>query len=150
MSGFGQREIAASVFAHWAANYPLEVTTVYPATRVDVAALNEWLEIWVNSWQRGPQRTGGKEQIDVSVTVHCFVERTLDKGRVLELADGVTATLQHQQIVISDQTLSGVPTVGHLQMFETQTRTLTRPDADAGRHRMQHVVLTTGGMATQF
>lgn len=150
MSGFGNREITGSLFGHWAANYPLAVTTVYPATKVDVAGLSEWLEIWVNSWQRNPQRTGGKEQVDVSVTVHCFTDRTLDKGRIHELADGVKATLEHQQVSVTDQTLSGTPTVGHLQLFETQARTLTRVDADAGRHGMQHVVLTTGGLATEM
>ncbi|QDU42584.1 hypothetical protein Mal52_10470 [Symmachiella dynata] len=149
MSGFGQEALAGSLFAHWSDNFPLAVTTVYPGTQIDAAGQSEWLEIWINAWQRDPRRSAGKEQVDVSVTVHCFVERTLDKGRILELADATKSTLEHQQVSVTDQSLSDPPVVGHLQLFETQTRTMTRRDRDAGRHGLQHVVLVTSGVATE-
>lgn len=149
MSGFGQEAMAGSLFAHWSENFPLAVATVYPGTQIDAAGQSEWVEIWVNAWQRAPRRTAGKEQVDVSVTVHCFVERTLDKGRILELADAAKATLEHQQVAVTDQAVSGTPVVGHVQLFETQTQVLTRADREAGQHGLQHVVLTTAGLATE-
>ena len=150
MSGFGQKALAGSLFAYWGENFPLSVATVYPGTQIDAVGQSEWVEIWINAWQRDPRRSAGKEQVDVSVTVHCFVEPTLEKGRMLELADAAKATLEHQQVPVTDQSSSDAPVVGHLQLFETQTRTMTRQDRDAGRHGLQHVVLTTVGLATEL
>jgi len=150
VSGFGHETIAGSLFAHWAANFPLSVTTIYPGIQADTAGEEEWLEVWINSWRRNPRRTENLEQTVISVSAHAFVERSLDKGRVLELADAVKTTLEHQQVSVTDPSQSGTPVVGHVQLWESQSRVFTRLDHEAGRPHLQHVVVTTLGICTEI
>lgn len=146
---FKQELIAASLFSFWNDQFPLVVTTIYPGTKFDTAALNEWLDVSIDSWSRRPQRAGAFARIDLSLVVHVFVEQGLDKSRIYELADAVHSTISQTTIPLRDYDLSGTPVIGHATMSEPETRDLTRKDADALRHAMQHIVITCSGVAQQ-
>lgn len=142
--------IASSLFTHWADQFPLSVTTIYPGTKVDTTGLNEWLELSIEEWFRRPQRSGGKQVIDVSVVVHCFVKQGLDKSRLHELADAARSTISQKTIAIRDYDMSGTPVLGYLNMVEPNTRDRTRDAANALRHTMQHLEIRCLGFAQQI
>ena len=149
-SQFQQEFIAASLFKFWSDQFPLVVTTAYPGTRIDTAALTEWLEITIDGWSRRPQRSGAPERIGLSLSVHCFVKQSLDKSRIYELSDAVRSTISQQTISLRDYDTSGTPVIGYATLLEPETRDLTRLDTDSLRHAMQHFVITCAGIAQQI
>ena len=147
MAELRQEVIAASVFACWADQFPLPVSTVYPGTTLDTSALDEWLEIWMDAWSRRPQRASDAKLLELSLTVHCFVKPGLDKGRVQELADAARETLSGKTIELRDYEQSGSPLVGYALVFEPETRELTRNHAGGLQSGLQHLVVSWRGMA---
>lgn len=149
-SQFPHEDVTASLFVHWDDQFPLPVATIYPGTRVNTAALDEWIELWIDTWSRRPQRASAKELIDVSVTAHCFVKQGLDKSRVQELADAVRATISQKTIAVRDYDTSGSTVVGYATIFEAETRELTRNNLNSLQHSMQHLVVSCRGIAQEI
>jgi hypothetical protein len=139
--------VAAGVFSHWADQFPLPVTTVYPGTRIDTSGLTEWLEIGIDRWADRLLRGEDKATVELSVFVHVFVKPGVDKSRVFELADAVRQTLADQQITLHDHETSGTPVVGYATLSQAEIEDRTRRDTDAGRHGMQHVIVRVAGVA---
>ena len=147
MTELRQEVIAGSVFAYWADQFPLEVSTVYPGTALETSALDEWLEIWIDAWSLRPQRHADAVLLDLSLTVHCFVKPGLDKGRAHELADAARGTLSRTTIELRDHEQSGLPLVGYALVFEPETRALTRNHAGELQSGLQHLVVSWRGIA---
>ena len=141
------QHIAAGVFSHWADQFPLAVTTVYPGTRIDTTGLAEWLELGIDRWADRLLRAEDKATIELSVFVHVFVRPGLDKSRAWELADAARQTLADRTITIRDYETSGTPVVGYATLFEAEVEERSRRDADAGRHAMQHLIVRVTGVA---
>ena len=150
MTELRQEVIAGSVFAYWADQFPLEVSTVYPGTTLETSALEEWLEIWIDAWSRRPQRDSDALLLELSLTVHCFVKPGPDKGRVHELADAARGTLSRKTIEVRDHEQSGSPLVGYALVFEPETRELTRNHAGGLQSGLQHLVVSWRGIAQEM
>ena len=147
--GLKQEQVTGSVLAWWRDEFPLSVLTVWPGTAVETAGARAWIEIWVEEFARGPQRSGAPERMDLSISVHCFVEGSTDKGRVQEIADAVRETLSQRTIPIHDHDASGAPLVGYVRILEAETRELTRNQQASLQEGLQHVVVTWRGVAQQ-
>ena len=145
-----QKDIAGSLFSFWADQFPLTVTTIYPGTRIETVSLAEWMELWIETWSRRPQRGTNKQVLELAVSVHCFVKQGLDKSRIHELADAVRSTIAQQTIAIRDNAMSGTPVTGYLMLTEPQTHELTRNNIGSLQHAMQHLVITCRGVAQQI
>ena len=145
-----QKDIAGSLFSHWADQFPLSVTTIYPGTRIETVSLTEWLELWIETWSRRAQRTTNKQVLDLTVSVHCFVKQGLDKSRIYELADAVRQTIAQKTVPIRDTSLSGTPVTGYLTLTEPETHELTRNNIGSLQHAMQHLVITCRGIAQEI
>jgi|GEM_PF-4591967 len=139
--------IRANLFKHWSDSFPLAVTTVYPGMNVDNSSSSEWIEIAVENWSRKPQRTAGKQFLELVVVVHCFVKAGTDKGRILELADATRSTISQKTISLKDFDLSGEPTVGYLRLHETETRDRFLGLPSTHDQTLQHVSMSTKGFA---
>jgi hypothetical protein len=139
--------ITARVFTHWRDVFPLSVRTVYPGMRVDAVDLDEWVELWVDAWRKPVRRGIASDELDVSITVHCFSRHATDKGAVQRLVDAVRGTLGGAFIVVRDFLESGEPVVGWLMVLEPEARELTRVHAEELRGALHHVVVTFEGRA---
>jgi len=146
---FTQEDVGASLFAYWADQFPLAVSTVYPGTRVNTAALDEWIELWIDAWSRKPQRITSRQLIEVSLSAHIFVKQGTDKSRVHELADAARVTLSQQTVAVRDYEESGAPVVGYAKLFETEARDLTRNNLTSLQHSMQHLLVSCRGIAQE-
>ena len=149
-AAFTQEDVGASLFAYWADELPISVSTVYPGTRLNTAVLDEWIELWIDAWSRKPQRATSRQLIDLSISAHCFAKQGTDKSRVHELADGARATLSQQTVAVRDFDFSGTPIVGYAKLFETETRDLTRSNLSSGEHSLQHLLVSCRGIAQEL
>ena len=149
MPALKHEQIAESLFTWWRDQFPLAVTTAYPGMRIDTVPLDEWLEIHIDTWSRRPQRIGGRQLIDLSITVHSFVKQQSDKSRIHGLADAVRDTLSQKTVPLRDYDSSGSAVVGYALLFEPEVRDLTRSDMNSLRHPMQHLVVLCPGIAQQ-
>lgn len=136
-------QVTVSVLAWWRNTFPLRVATVWPGTVLDTAGVTEWVE----GWSGLPQRAGGPERVELSLTVHCFTKPGMDVGRVQELADAARETLSQQTIAVRDFAESGGPVVGYVSVFEAEVRDLTRNHAGSLQKGMRHAVVTCRGVA---
>lgn len=141
-------QVAAGLFTWWNDNFPLSVATVYPGMRIDTNDLSEWLEMWIDTWSRRPQRPS-PEWMDIAIAVHCFVRPSTDKSRILELVNATCSTLSQQTVPIQDFELSGLPVVGYTMLFEAESRDLTRNHLNRLQHPLQHYVVSLRGIAQQ-
>jgi hypothetical protein len=140
-------QLSASLFSYWNDNFPLSVATVFPGTKLGTAELEEWIELWIQSWSRRAFREGASQIIDLAVTVHCFVKQQTDLSRIHQLVDAAQTTLAHAAVPIRNFDVSGNPLIGYATLFETDSHDLTRSDQDAGRHALQHMLVTCSGIA---
>lgn len=139
--------IVGSLFAHWDANFPLSVPTIFAGAPASTQTASEWIELWVDAWSRPPQRPAAPTVLEVTVTAHVFVRPGTDRSRIHQLADAVRSTLEHQTVGIRDYDSSGTPLRGWLTLFETETHELTRADRESKQHGLQHVVVSCTGTA---
>lgn len=145
-----QEAISASLLSYWSTQFGSSVTTIYPGMKVDTADLTEWVEIWVDSWSRRPQRIGGIPLIDVTATVHCFVKAGSDSGRIQELTDVVRSVFAQESVPLKDFTQSGAPEIGVIRLKEPETRNLTRNHSGSLQVVLHHTAVIVRGTAQHF
>lgn len=138
--------IAAAVFERWRDALASDAPTIYPGLHVDTSAWPEWFELWLDSWSPRRQRSVAPELTNLLVTAHCFVRPATDAGRVLQLAAAAQQALNRQTLAIADPAAREV-VVGYAKFTEADVRDVTRLEADAGRHGLQHHVVTWHGWA---
>ncbi len=129
--------ISATVFRCWADGLSEPILTIYPGLRVETAHVTEWYEIWVDQWSPRAQRQRSPELCDLRVTVHAFVKATTDKSRIQQLMDHARTVLTGQTLAILDPDDSDT-VLGYIKLGEADIKELTRMDADAHRHGLQH------------
>lgn len=139
--------ISASLLSHWSDQFGGSTTTIYPGMKVDTSELSEWVEIWVDSWSRRPQRIGGLPLIDVTATVHCFVKAGNDTGRIHELTDTVRSIFAQESVPLKDFTQSGEPDIGVIRLKEPETRNLTRNQSGSLQVILHHTAVIVRGSA---
>ncbi len=139
--------VSATVFRHWAEGLGETTPTLFPGLRGDTSSWSEWYEIWVDQWSARPQRQHAPELSDVRVTVHAFVKAGNDLGRIQELMRQAQTLLNGRTLAIVDPEQSGAPILGYLKLREPDVKELTRMDADASRHGLQHHVAQWRGIA---
>ena len=142
-----QEAISASLLSHWSDRFGVSVTTIYPGMKVDTSELSEWVEIWVDSWSRRPQRIGGIPLIDVTATVHSFVKAGSDTGRIQELTDAVRSVFAHESVTLKDFTQSGELEIGIVRLKEPETRNLTRTQSGSLQVVLHHTAVVIRGTA---
>ena len=140
--------IAASLFSHWADQFPLAVTTVYPGMRIDTSGLSEWLEIGVDRWVDA-LNAAAEPTVELSVAVHIFVRPGVDTSRAYELADAARQTLADQVVTLHDYETMGEPVVGSATLLKPEVEDHTRRDVDASWHRLTHLLLTVAAVAEE-
>lgn len=129
--------ISSTVFRCWADGLAEPILTIYPGLRVDTANVTEWYELWIDQWSPRAQRQRAPELCDVRVTVHAFVKSTTDKSRVQQLMDQARTILTGRTIAMTDPDDSS-SVLGYIKLGEADIKELTRMDADAQRHGLQH------------
>lgn len=139
--------ITASLYRFWNDGFDPAVTTIYPGIKADTSALTEWVEIWVDSWARRPQRIAGVPVVDVTVVVHCFVKSGSDGGRIHELTDRVRATFAQETVPLKDFQQSGSPQIGTIRLKEPETRNLTRRTTGELKTVLHHTAVVIRGFA---
>lgn len=139
--------ISSAVFRHWAETLGEGVRTIYPGLRIETASLSEWFEIWVDHWTPRAQRQQAPELCDVRVTVHAFVKATTEKDRVQALMGQARLALSGRTLPIADPETSDAPPLGYVKLGTADIKELTRLDADARRHGLQHHVGLWHGIA---
>ena len=146
---FGEQSISSAIYAHWKDAFALEAATVFPGTRINTAALEEWVEIAIEQWTRPAERAAGKESLRFTIVVHCFAKPSREPRRIQELADAGRSALEQQTIAVRDYETSGAPLLGWASLFEADVRDLTR--AEAGRYQspLFHQVVTIRGVARE-
>ena len=139
--------ISASLLSFWNNQFPGGVVTVYPGMKVNTTDLTEWVELWIDSWSRKPQRIGGCSLNDVSVTVHSFVRASSQSGRIHELTDSIRSVFSQETIELKDYSLSAEPLIGSIHMKEPETRNLTKNTLDQRQVVLHHTVVVFRGFA---
>jgi len=147
MEVLSQEAISASLLSFWSDQFGGTVTTIYPGMKVDTTELPEWIEIWVDSWSRRPQRIGGLPLIDVTATVHCFVKAGTDSGRIQELTDAVRSVFAQESVPLIDYSQSGEPNIGVIRLKEPETRNLTRNQSGSLQVVLHHTAIIVRGTA---
>jgi len=142
-----QESISASLLLFWSENFGESVTTIYPGMKVDTSDLTEWVELWVDSWSRRPQRIGGIPLINVTATIHCFVRTGQNAGRIQELTDSVRSLFAQESMALRDFTLSGEPQIGMIRLREPETRNLTRTQTGTLQVILHHTAVVVRGFA---
>jgi len=142
-----QAEISASLLTYWKQQFGEEVTTIYPGMKVDTTSLSEWVEIWVDSWSRRPQRLGGIPYLDVTTTVHCFVKAGQQSGRIQTLTDSVRSLFAQESIPLKEFSESAEPTIGWIRLKEPETRNLTRNQIGTLQVVLHHTAVIVRGSA---
>ena len=142
-----QEAISASLLFYWKTQFGESVTTIYPGMKVDTTSLSEWVEIWVDSWSRRPQRIGGIPLIDVTVTVHCFVKSGQESGRIQQLTDSIRSVFAQETIALINFHQSDEPQMGLIRLKEPETRNLTRNQAGALQVVLHHTAIIVRGSA---
>jgi hypothetical protein len=142
-----QEAISASLLSYWSDQFGGGVTTIYPGMKVDTAELPEWVEIWVDSWSRRPQRIGGIPLIDVTATVHCFVKAGSDSGRIQKLTDAVRSVFAQESVPLIDFSQSGAPDIGVIRLKEPETRNLARNQSGSLQVILHHTAVIVRGTA---
>ncbi|MBD3673491.1 MAG: hypothetical protein HUJ26_08185 [Planctomycetaceae bacterium] len=142
-----QEAIAASLLSFWKSRFDGSVTTIYPGMKVDTTSLSEWVEIWVDSWSRRPQRLGGIPYLDVTATVHCFVKSGQESGRIQAITDSVRTVFAQESIPLKDYSESAVPTIGLIRLKEPETRNLTRHQTGSLQIVLHHTAVIVRGAA---
>lgn len=140
------RWISSAVYRAWSEEVTEAVPTIYPGVEVDTTAWSEWYEIWVEQWQARPQRQRAPEFCDVRVTVHAFVRPTANKGRAQELMGVARTVLTGRTLAVENSDSEG-GVVGYIKLGNGDVKELTRVDADASRHGLQHLVGLWRGLA---
>lgn len=142
-----QEAISASLLSFWSSEFGGSVTTVYPGMKVDTTSLSEWVEIWVDSWSRRPQRLGGIPYLDVTATVHCFVKAGQESGRIQAITDAVRSVFAQESIPLKNFSESAEPTIGWIRLKEPETRNLTRHQAGSLQVVLHHTAVIVRGAA---
>lgn len=139
--------ISASLLSFWNQQFGESLVTIYPGMKVNTTELSEWVEIWVDSWSRSPQRIGGIPLIDVTVTIHCFVKAGQGSGRIQELTDSVRSIFAQESVPLIDFSLSEQPQFGLLRLKEPDTRNLTRHHTGSLQVVLHHTAVIVRGSA---
>jgi len=142
-----QEAISASLLSFWKTQFGESVTTIYPGMKVDTTSLTEWVEIWVDSWSRRPQRLGGIPLIDVTVSVHCFVKAGSESGRIQQLTDSIRTVFAQETIPLIDETVSDDSSIGFIRLKEPETRNLTRAQTGTLQVALHHMAIIVRGSA---
>ena len=144
--GLTQNQLTGSVFSYWRDLFSPEVKTVFPGMQIDTAKENKWVELWMQSTLRKPQRVTSQKLHDVSILVHCFSHAGNERSHINQLAETSLELLSQQILVIRDFEQAGVPIVGYLKLYEAESRILTRNrlEKESG---LQHIVVTCDGIA---
>lgn len=138
--------IASTVFQHWASGPGASTPTVYPGLASDTSGWSAWYEIWVDHWSARRQRQQAPELQDVRVTVHAFARPSADLAQVQELMRQARELLTGVTWPIADSDPAET-LLGYLKLGEADIRELSRLDADASRHGLQHHVGQWSGLA---
>jgi hypothetical protein len=147
LSTLPHESIASSLLAFWSNQFSAGVTTVYPGMKVNTTDLSEWVEIWIDSWSRKPQRIGGVPLIDVAVSVHCFVKSGTDAGRIHAVTDAVRLVFSQESVPLHDFEQSGEPRIGTIRIKEPETRNLTKHNLESQQIVLHHTVVLFRGFA---
>lgn len=139
--------ISGSVFRRWSEVLGPGLMTIFPGLVADTAPLTEWFELWIETWERRPQRGGSPELCDVRITAHAFVRPSDHPARIQVLAELARTALDGQTLAVVDPELSGRPVLGYLKLGLADSRDLTRLDRDAGAHGLHHQLLVWHGLA---
>ena len=126
----------------WASDFPASIPTVYPGTVRDTSALEEWVELWVDSVQRPIQRQTAPDSATIALTVHCFCRHPNQTTRIQQIADQASLALAGKCFPVPDPTNAAAPPIGWVRVAEAQVKTLTRNRPDAFRAPLHHVVVT--------
>ena len=146
-TSLSHESISASLLKFWSDQFSSGVTTIYPGMKVNTIELTEWVEVWVDSWSRKPQRIGGISLIDVTVSIHCFVKSGSDTGRIHELTDAVRAVFSQETVDLHDFEQSGEPQLGTIRIKEPETRNLTKHNLESQQTILHHTVVLFRGFA---
>lgn len=143
--------ISTAVFRAWTEGLTEPVPTVFPGLRHDTSRWSEWCELWVDHWSPRNQRHHAPEFADLRITVHVFVRGSRDKGRIQELIERARAILNGKTLPITTLSeSSAAPSgeiVGYIKLGVADVKELSRLDADAQRHGLQHHVAIWNGIA---
>lgn len=143
--------ISSAVFRAWTAGLTEPIPTLFPGVRSDTSQWSAWYELWVDHWSPRNQRKHAPELADLRVTVHVFVRGTPDKARIQQLIDRAREILNGQTLAISstpeDSDSDGEHVVGYIKLGVAEVKELSRLDADAQRHGLQHHVAIWDGIA---
>lgn len=138
--------VSSAVFRWWVDELTLDVPTLYPGQPAQTEAWPEWYELWVDQWSPRVQRKEAPELSDVAITLHAFVKRSTDPGRVQVLMSQAATIFNGRTLPItsgnSDEAL-----LGYLKLGEARTQELTRLDADSARQGLLHHVAQWRGLA---
>lgn len=147
VTALSHESISASLLKFWSDQFSAGVTTVYPGMKVNTTDLTEWVEVWIDSWSRKPQRIGGISLIDVTVSVHCFVKSGTDTGRIHELTDAARSVFSQESVELHDFEQSGEPQIGTIRIKEPETRNLTKHNLESQQLVLHHTVVLFRGFA---
>ena len=134
-----------SLIHYWADAFPLDVPTLYPGMVLKTENLPAWLELWLDAWSDPPHRHATSPPTSCLATIHCFTRPSASLTQCHTLADAASTTLARQFLPIRDFSASGTPVLGHLSLYEPETRSLTRTTSRAVELPLQHLVITIPG-----
>ncbi len=141
--------VSSAIYRVWNDGIADAVPTLYPGLRGDTSLWTEWYELWVDHWSPRRQRAQAPELCDLRVTVHAFVKAAPSKARISELIEQARSLLTGQTISIPDPETSDA-VLGYIRLGDAQVKELTRSDADASRHGLQHHVAFWDGLAQRM
>jgi hypothetical protein len=142
--------LTAALHQHWTEEFPSEIPTLYPGTRLDTAALSTWTELWLNQLSESPHRTGHPESLDLSITVHVFSRHPTDKRQLQETTDAVRTALTHRQIAVRSTADPESQLLGWLSIREPQQHDLTRNHTTDLADQLAHAVLVFPAKAIEL
>ena len=110
--------IVAAVAVHLNANLTVGTTVQWQGTQIDTGAIDDWLEVWVMGFERIRQRKISDDQRNGTILIHGFAKLTINRYRILELAEDVKDVLKHAEISLVDYDQSDTPEIGRLRVYE--------------------------------
>jgi hypothetical protein len=142
------QQLLAAVQTHWAAAPEVTSPTVYPGVRSDTSRWPEWYELWVDVWNEPTRRRIAPDQLELTITIHCFAQRRDVPTAAQRLADAARETLAGRVLSVVD----GSPgsTVGAIAILEHRVVDLTRDQHAAGHPHLQHLVVSFAARAQQY
>jgi hypothetical protein len=135
------KDLVAALQQTWLSACPAEIPTLFPGTTLDTARLGSWCEFWVTQVAEASPQRFGEQRLLLFLDVHCFSRKPETFG-ILDLADRVRHTFSQQTLAISSTEESRS---GHLRIYESVLRDLTRESTAVPKLPLQHVVVSLNG-----